>query len=82
MKAQEAIKEILIAAMELEEQDAIAESRRLRDAARTLEEALAARKLSAEHAGALRRKAAHGGTPSYLREAILAALAALGESAQ
>ena len=32
-----------------------------------------------EHAAALRRKAAHGGTPSYLRDAILAALDALGE---
>ena len=36
-------------------------------------------RLAPDHVGALRRKAAHGGTPSYLREAILAALAALGE---
>lgn len=35
--------------------------------------------LAPEHAAALRRKAAHGGTPSYLRDAIRAALAALGE---
>lgn len=35
--------------------------------------------LAPDHADALRRKAAHGGTPSYLRDAIRAALAALGE---